>query len=676
VWPDAHSTSDSRSGVDALTYGLATLVMGEEIFGESPSQRQYYHDRNSSVCQKCGQLNLHEHRADQPGRVRIRRGNNYAQYTRKFSIGNGPPDWVQEYNIAKEGGKMLGTLVALALARMPNLETFIWDMPTGVLRDVWLALASLADRPDGRDCRLERVWVRCHDNREGVLQNLHNLQTPASANTAGGIPGLFNPAVPPTSTNIPGLLHAATHGGVSLPVLSVEHPTFSCLPALRSLSVLEIDELPYLDEMSVLIKTSQDKLRELRIGISKECVKHPWAFGDWDSELLEQVDHTAPPSGVSPISLQRTKRLGGVLGVIVGRIHDIRKKRKRIPLDPSPKDKITVEGSDSNVAAGSASVPSVPTGSGAAATAIGIPAAPPPTAVNSHAGSVDSTYEETWAILDNAQTAATPVSVPHSAISDAGEETTVEGPESVAPSENSNAASQTTVETAATAVSVPVLIVEDDGRPKLEGKLKLEILELERVALSIRVLHKAFDWTIMTTLTILSCPHHELLWKMLRKTFTPKPAHRVSQSISSTQSPRSSRVVAQPNRVVQPKASTAPLDYQLRLKKVHVNQVSPALIAFLRETIPANSLEVLFLQESLEYASTVSIDAIYRGPIRRHKNSLKKLLVDSSLKRDIPGGGNTWKKWMFPAELLRFVTSGQMPAIRELGMALEYKNWV
>ena len=52
----------------------------------------------------------------------------FSQYTRKFSLGNGPPDWIQEYLITKEGGKMLGTLVALTVARMPNLETFIWDV--------------------------------------------------------------------------------------------------------------------------------------------------------------------------------------------------------------------------------------------------------------------------------------------------------------------------------------------------------------------------------------------------------------------------------------------------------------------------------------------------------------------------------------------------------------------
>jgi hypothetical protein len=64
-----------------------------------------------------------------------------------------------EYSVAKETGKMLGTLVASAVARMVNLETFIWDIPTGVVREVWIALASLADRP-GHDCRLENVRIR------------------------------------------------------------------------------------------------------------------------------------------------------------------------------------------------------------------------------------------------------------------------------------------------------------------------------------------------------------------------------------------------------------------------------------------------------------------------------------------------------------------------------------
>ena len=144
VWPDTTTHTEQRSGVDALTYGLATLVMAEEIFGEGPGQR--YDNSNRFNAGKRGKA------SDMT--IRRRRGNHYAQFTRKFSLGNGPTDWVQEYLITKEGGKMLGTLVALAVARMRSLETFVWDMPTGILRDVWLALSALGDKDDGTPCRL------------------------------------------------------------------------------------------------------------------------------------------------------------------------------------------------------------------------------------------------------------------------------------------------------------------------------------------------------------------------------------------------------------------------------------------------------------------------------------------------------------------------------------------
>ena len=98
VWPDTNTHAEPRSGVDALTYGLATLVMAEEIFGEAPNQRPDHANRFTPAGQGIASERT----------VRRRRGNHYAQFTRKFSLGNGPPDWVQEYLITKEGGKDAG----------------------------------------------------------------------------------------------------------------------------------------------------------------------------------------------------------------------------------------------------------------------------------------------------------------------------------------------------------------------------------------------------------------------------------------------------------------------------------------------------------------------------------------------------------------------------------------
>src|SRR2546421_10177748 len=62
VWPDAHAALDTRSGVDALTYGLATLVMAQDVFGEAPSQRVPNHTYHK--CGQCGWLDRCSHSAN------------------------------------------------------------------------------------------------------------------------------------------------------------------------------------------------------------------------------------------------------------------------------------------------------------------------------------------------------------------------------------------------------------------------------------------------------------------------------------------------------------------------------------------------------------------------------------------------------------------------------------
>lgn len=263
-------------GVDALSYGLATLVMGANVFKETPQGRS-----NSQRCQHCGCDGSYHHQQDIHGSSSLRTnygqfriGNHYAQWTKKFCVGNGPTDWVQEYAITKETGKLLGTLVALAVARMINLESFIWDMPTGVMRDVFLALASLDARSDNHECRLERVWIRWHDNRQkSPLFHTWPYQRPGVAN-------LYQ---------------------------RVEYPTFSVLPPLKSLSVLNIDEPAYLQEMAVLIERSRHKLRELRIGMAATCSSDDWVY---PTEI-------GPPNDTPRSSFPGWPKSGGVLSILL-----------------------------------------------------------------------------------------------------------------------------------------------------------------------------------------------------------------------------------------------------------------------------------------------------------------------------------------------------------------------
>lgn len=90
VWPDELSRTEPRMGVDALTYGLATLVMREDIFKNvvsdkiNPDRKQCY----PYSCKECGMINYATEPTTQSRNFRrLLRGNNYSQFIKKFSLG-------------------------------------------------------------------------------------------------------------------------------------------------------------------------------------------------------------------------------------------------------------------------------------------------------------------------------------------------------------------------------------------------------------------------------------------------------------------------------------------------------------------------------------------------------------------------------------------------------------
>ncbi|EKG10480.1 Armadillo-like helical [Macrophomina phaseolina MS6] len=625
VWPDNTVNAEQRSGVDALTYGLATLVMGMELFGESPAQRIYAQQRKAEQMRNSPRRDP----PDEPFPIpRRRHGNPFAEYTKKFSLGNGPPEWVQEYLITKESGKMLGTLVATAVARMRNLETFVWDMPTGVLRDVWLALSSLATRDDGHDCRLERLWIRWHDNSAA------DLTAPI---VPPPMPVSHIPPPPPHAHHVSGVAAAPTpmvvpvmHSTAGLPVLDrVEHPTFSVIPALKSLSVLDIDELPYLDEMAILIGRSQNKLRELRVGIARHAhdQERDWVTA-WEGDGVQQVDHSTLWTAASKIG---EKRLGGVLGILVGRVYNMRRNSETAA-------QAEASSSSADRALASGALP--------AKSEINLPEQPAALEREQETGPVPE--------IGQPSVFGTPLPTSPATISHTTQLTDTTSSSSASSEPRRPLRSRAKVD-------VERQEREKNMGPTLSTKLKLETLELERVPLSVSVLLKAFDWSRLTTLTLLNCSHNEQLWKALRRQFTPRSP---PQTLSSGSPSKAHAHHIRP-------------EYSLNLKKIHTNTVSPSLIAFLKETLAPNSLEVLFLQEDRTYHSTVTIDSIFRGPLKRHRASLKKLMIDSSEKGalDHVPTNTRWKRWMLNREIITFMTSGRMPSLRELAFTIDYHDW-
>ncbi|KAF8475525.1 hypothetical protein BDZ91DRAFT_649342 [Kalaharituber pfeilii] len=588
VWPDSNTVGD-RSGVDALTYGLSTLVASG------------------------------------------RRGNDYARWIKKFSLGNGPADWVGEYNISKEGGKMLGTLVNLAIMRMQSLETFNWDMPTGVLRDIFMSLHDLCPQS------LKNIHVRFHDNSDTTA---------------------------PLSQD---------------PSRRVETPTFKGFKALRQLSVLDVDERQYLEEMAYAVEESVDTLKELRIGLAEHVSKTGKWIWDLDEGPGDVVDVVLRSGGGSAV--------GGVLGIVVSRICELNERRRKLRGEPAG---IVPAAIPSATAANpSATAPNL-------SPTLGIPEVQQPTGIPG--GNVP---------LGNATTALMPV-VPTVSPNDDGYEifntaslsAALPPPQpAVATGEHIDAEIPSPIPSLDTQYTNPVpsqaqssklgkdktsAPVPEDEKPYKQ--LKLETLDLERVPLSVRVLQKVIDWTVLTNLTILNCPNHERLWKTLRRKFSPFYSNAAAPLTSSsylkptlgahysTGSKSARRLGTSSVPGV-----TAP-DYRIQLKKLHTDLVSPSLIAFIKETLPPNSLEVLFLQENPQqsatptgYSSPVAIDSIFKYCIKRHRCSLRKLLVDSNV-------GSTGQyesdKWRFNREVIGFITThGKMPKLRELGCAIDYKDW-
>lgn len=439
---------------------------------------------------------------------------------------------------------MLGTLVANAIRRMNNLESFSWDMPTGVLPSVFAALGLLAHQP-GKKCKLNSVRIRWHDNTKCIRK----VGAPDPYDEADSM------ALVPQGTRTtpiglmlpPGRRHPRPRVPVPYSEYPSGYPTFSVLPPLKSLAVLDIDEMGYLDEMAVLIGRSKDILKELSVGISSRALNLAFAY-PWDGPGLEQIDHSARWPGESTVGV---RRLGGVLGVLVGKVYDIPKRE----LQDQP----------------------------------ALPAALQP--------------QKTNAFLPTLRVTQCPKT---------------SGP-------------------------------KHSSRTPLEGKLKLQKLALERVPLSIHVCRYAFDWSVLTNLTLLSCGKLDKLWKMLRRHFRPTQV-RTTFSVSPNNKP----------------SVDVMRKYHLALKVIHTDTTSLPLINLIKETLAPNSLEGLFLlHRPGSKGSMLPLDTIFRGAIKPHHESLRKVFLR----------GHSLD-WALSTNMSLYLTSGRMKNLRELSAAMKYRDWV
>ncbi|KAL8766404.1 MAG: hypothetical protein Q9209_006780 [Squamulea sp. 1 TL-2023] len=652
IWPEVNSPADFRQGVDALTYGLATLVMGETpTTAPTPINSA---SANRTLPPPAGAV---------PQR---RRGNHYPQYTRKFSLGNGRDKWIKEYRIDKESGKMLGTLVALALARMPNLESLVWDMPTGILRDCWLALESLGEGKDDHSRSLEKVWVRLHDNLEIVADSDISPRIPINS------PG--NTTSDPSQTQWSSALRNSPNSNRLLRSYGyVEWPNFSVLPALKSLSVLDIDEPAYLEEMSVLIDRSFETLRELRVGFAVDVPRYGFASS-------RNIDF---PNDASQRSTYK-----GALDLLMSKIHNLSPEVGRHSIN-------TVRTTDQSVGYEDQLSVSIQSGSDPA------PVTTEPIVVASAvlnlaetldglsiSSSGDVASQELQTNVTKTPTALHPMVSTEVELLDGCQVSDTHDPGNQ-PLPNDSSKSNQEKAMLSSSNDIPPSIAGVNVEPELEeqNRLRLEVLELERVSLAVPVLLRTIDWSVVTSLTLLHCDSHERLWKAFRRIYTPRLTATTTPDSPLPSVRRKSKLV-HPRKPAASKQIEIPFsEYRLNLRKLHTNTVSSALIAFLKDTLAPNSLESLFLQDGgivdldgsgqrTFYDSGVTVDAICRGPLKRHRCSLKKVMIDSSHRLSEDNNRNVkWRKWKLDSDALSYLTSGKMSALRELSISLDYRDW-
>lgn len=409
--------------------------------------------------------------------------------------------------------------------------------------------------------------------------------------------------------------------------------------------------------MSVLIAKSHKKLRELRVGIAQKAGNRSWV-ATWEGD-----DPTNNGNG--------KKRLGGALGTLVSKIYGMN------PCGDGSGTNVETQMDSSLSALVKSRLAAEPSNN---ADAANTPILTAETTIPTNAISGLPSMAVCVAAAEGHPPHPLADTDPSKPGDDAGEESGVTNSPS-----SSSASFKTSAETQEQATQPAPVAVNLPFRPAAPGvpkelpstsgdksarrhpssdhrdlikraKLNIETLELERVPLCVTVLCKALDWSVLTSITLLHCAHHEMFWKAVRRRFCPVHTHKSSENTQT----------GPPGPV-----------YRLNLRKIHTNTVTSALMAVIRETLAPNTLKSLFLQDARSYLSSVTIDSIYRSALRRHRSSLQRVFIDSSEKTSdgAATSHSRWRKWTLTHEILGFITSGRMPSLRELGFTIDYRDW-
>ena len=338
-----------------------------------------------------------------------------------------------------------------------------------------MAIGSLGEGKHDRIRSLQSVWVRFHDNSDIVAASDHLRRKPivlpeSAASDPSQTQWSSALRMPPSTNRL-----LKSYG-------NVEWPNFSILAALKSLVVLDIDELAYLEEMSVLILRSIESLRDLSVGFSAGVPRKGFASSR-DMEFPDDHSQLSTYEGALGLLLSKINVFCPIVGQCASGSNDTTDKpiSYKHPLHTSTQ---TDGHGNTVVTKPISSAPSITN----------------PTGISSSLVTASSGNQH-WELpyIDGTQELA--VSQSTNSEIHAPTDTPV-------PDESAKGNQAKTMLGCSTDVTLRTSVTPEVQEQK---RLKLEALQLERVNLAVPVMLKTIDWSVLTSLTLLHCDSHERL---------------------------------------------------------------------------------------------------------------------------------------------------------------------
>ncbi|KAM5348332.1 hypothetical protein ACJ41O_008156 [Fusarium nematophilum] len=290
---------------------------------------------------------------------------NYAKHLRELSMdtvstGVKAEHAYKPYLYSASCGKFLNTLLYLTLKKAKSLEAFRWNIRVELSRPVYRELHKIKT--------LTKFHIRM---QAGETYYITPPPLPLTLDDLPPVPTHWADIPPPPP---PPVFSAPLTGNVtSVPVLSAsppsllpiskqppksktgkrgltaqEPPTLSGFKKLKSLSVLDIDNLDLVTELKTCVRNSSSTLTELHLSLSESLAsqaRRPPPDSDPDDSDVDDEFQVVPASqstsfdATGPAKTFRSQEERKLQEAILGRIFDVEPFiTKKAPLHQSPRD--------------------------------------------------------------------------------------------------------------------------------------------------------------------------------------------------------------------------------------------------------------------------------------------------------------------------------------------------